>query len=104
MERYEKIIAILFIAGLITVLGWSVVQIFAYAHESHGFTHMEGSSGSITGQRYCGDGTIVWFQDLDEDGELDTCTRVIFTHEKIHIRRSLPVDETCSCNVEGEGR
>ena len=99
MRKDKKFIVIIGMIVIISVLLWSFSYIYANAHETNGFTHMEGDSGPIIGQRYCSDETSIWYQDLDGDGELDTCTRVIFTNGVVHIRRSLPIDNDCSCII-----
>lgn len=71
----------------------------AGAHEKSGFTHLpKEGSGMIIGERHCpGTASIVWFQDLDDNGELDTCTDVILVNKTLHIRRRLPIDGECAC-------
>lgn len=68
-----------------------------YAHEGHGYVHMEGSSGPIIGQRQCGFEEFVWFVDGDHDGKVDLCRRVIFNHGQIHVKDYEPEDGTCLC-------
>ena len=95
-------IALLRILGFGILLGGLLLLCsngISYGYESNGFIRMEGDSGSIIGQRYCSDETALWYQDLDGDGELDTCTRVIFTNGVLYIRRSLPIDNDCSCII-----
>ena len=77
----------------ILLIIWTIVifwiPISASAHEGHGFTHMEGSSGPMVGSKYC-DGILVW---IFEDGH---CSFVIFDHGIIHIK---PLPE-CRCKGE----
>eukprot|EP00919_Chromeraceae_sp_WS-2016_P027731 GHVR01065757.1.p2 GENE.GHVR01065757.1~~GHVR01065757.1.p2 ORF type:complete len:113 (+),score=13.42 GHVR01065757.1:533-871(+) len=58
----------------------------ADAHEEHGWKHMTERSGPIIGAKYCPTGILVWYQDMDDDGEVDKCTGVIFNHDVIHVR------------------
>ena len=84
MKKFEQIVWIM--AGVTMCLMLAMCADYAWAHEGHGWTHLDGSSGPIIGQRSCGMGVQVWYIDKNSDNEVDRCVGVLFIHEVIHIR------------------
>ena len=68
-----------------------------HGHESDGFKHMSGSSGSIIKAKFCGDGTTVWWVDENNDGMVDVCKKALLNHERLHIKLSEPINNECTC-------
>ena len=97
----------------VLVVGTLVLIDIAHGHEGNGWKHMSGNSGPIIGSMHCGLGISVWFQDMDEDGELDKCTLVLLDHGKFHVAPAeMTMTEateyesakpTCSCRLIEEG-
>ena len=70
----------------------------ALAHETHGWKHADGTTGPAISGRYCEGGlTQVWEIDKDDDGVVDECLNLIFTHEKLHIKIIVMKDGVCKC-------
>lgn len=91
----RKLMYVTFI--LITLMMFGI----ANGHEGHGFKHKEGPIKNIVGARGC-QGTQVWYHDHDQDGKVDACTEIIFTHGKIHVRPIPMTNGTCECPKEGD--
>jgi len=84
--------------AILTVTGTFILVNYSDGHEGHGFTHMNGPSGSLVGMRQCpGSMTQLWFHDDNGDGVVDRCSQVFFNHEKIHIKPSTLRDGKCLC-------
>ncbi len=77
----------------------------AFAHETDGWKHLEGRSGSIIGGGDCGfSGIQVWDQDLDNDGKLDTCTGIFMSHDKFHVTPYKMRSDVPACTCEKENK
>jgi hypothetical protein len=92
------IVAIIFM--FLVLLGFTQ---FADAHEGHGFKHMKAgtTTGPIIKAMYCPDWTLLNWIDYNNDGVIDSCKKIIFFHEKLHVMELAPIDNDCSC-YEGE--
>lgn len=92
MKLFEMIIA--------AIIVWAcVLTVDAFGHEDDNWKHMTDGSGPIIGQRDCGMGIGVWFNDTDRDGEVDRCRAFFLAHETIHY---LDYPTTIVKNYRGE--
>jgi hypothetical protein len=73
------------------------VHIPGNAHQTHGWKHAEGKIGPAISGRYCPDLTQVWEIDKNEDGVMDECVNLLFTHERIHVKKIFIKDGKCEC-------
>ena len=70
----------------------------AYGHEGYGFTHLNGNSGPLIGQRSCpGSMTYLWFHDDNNDGKVDRCSQIFIDHGQIHVKPATLRDGKCLC-------
>jgi hypothetical protein len=79
------------------ILLFLLVHIPGSAHQTHGWKHATGTIGPAISGRYCSDMTQVWEIDKDEDGVMDECVNLLFTHERIHVKKIVIINDKCEC-------
>jgi len=84
------------------ICGMGIMIKPAFGHEDHGFKHMTETSGSIVKEKYCGADISIWWIDNNLDGTIDKCTMAMLIHGKWHIKELNPINNECSCTMEGQ--
>ena len=84
---------------LIILLIFSFGVYLSIAHETNEYKHAKGTIGPAIGVMYCDIGSQVWWLDRNDDGEVDGCIHIIYTHEKMHVRELPLINGECSCPI-----
>lgn len=72
------------------------ITTLGFSHELNGFKH-ESHIGPAIGAAHCGYGIDIWWLDRDEDGVIDGCALLIFSHDKFHVKEIPMIDGKCKC-------